>query len=212
MSKQTNQPKTYTTARGVTVEFNPLSPFEMKEIHELVPEPLLPTRRLETAVEGYTEEEPLAEDDLQSDEERRQWRAYVRARQLAAEERSALTLKYIFVEGLKFEQGNMEAWLAKRRRWNLPIPEDEVELLALYAQTEVIGSAEDVEKITEGVMGQQGVDEATLKAVRATFQRPVQREAVGRAGSAQGEVDLQPAHGGNEGGEGVGRAAAHAVL
>ena len=61
-------------------------------------------------------------------------------------------------------------------------------------------------------MAKQGVDEATLKQVSATFQRALRRDAAGTVADTEGEVELQPALSGDEGGKGVGRDPAEPIL
>lgn len=198
MSKNRNERQTYVTAMGKTVEFIGVSPFEINEIQQLVELPPVPTRKIETAVPGYSEEEPLSEEDLRDDEERRIWTEYVRQRDAASAKRNELVTNFILLEGIRFDLDEMEAWKAKRKRWGLPVPDDEKELHLAYVKTAVIGSVEDVNNIVAGVVSKQGVDEATLKSIQSTFQRTVRRETAGDAAPAQGEVDLQPAHVGDE--------------
>lgn len=190
--------QTYTTAKGKTVEFLGVSPFEVDEVRQLVDIPAAPTRTVETAIAGYTEDEPLSEDDLRSDEERRIWAEYVKERDAAKAKQDRLVMDYILLEGIRFDMDDLEAWTAKRRRWGLPVPEDEREMMLAYVKTAVIGGVDDLNAITTGIFAMQGVDEATLKSVQATFQRSVRRETPGLTAAAESEVDVQPAHAGDE--------------
>lgn len=198
MSRSRNEQQSYTTAKGKTVEFLGVSPFEVDEIRQLVEIPPVPTRKIETAVPGYSEEEPLSEEDLRDDQERRIWAEYVRERDKAKAQQEKLVMEFILLEGIRFDMDEMEEWEAKRKRWGLPVPEDERTLMLKYVQTAVIGSVEDLNAITAGIFAKQGVDEATLKSIQSTFQRTVRRETASDAVPAQGKVDFQPAHVGDE--------------
>lgn len=212
MSSSNKEQDFYTTALGQRVEIVGVSPLEIDEIQHLVPIPEAPKRTVQTDVPGFTEIQELTEDTLFNDEERATWAEYVAQRRAAERERSELVTNFLFLEGTRFDMTSLEQWKAKRLRWRLPVPEDERDLQIAYYRTAVIGSVKDLNAIVEKVMAKQGVDEATLKQVSATFQRALRRDAAGAVADTEGEVELQPALSGDEGGKGVGSDPAESVL
>lgn len=168
--------QTYVCASGKEVRFVGLSPFEIDEVKALVPLPEVPTRQIQTAVADYQEVEALSADDLRDEDERQRWAAYETELAAAKAERDRLLMNFLLTEGIEFDLEGMEAWEQKRRRWNLPVPANEQELKATYVKTAIIGSVADLDAIIQGVMRKQGLDEATLKSVQATFQRAIRRD------------------------------------
>lgn len=212
MSQKERDVEKYTTTLGETIEIVGLSAFEIDEVAKSVVMPTVPTRTVETAVPGFSETQELTEESLEDDDERLAWAEYVKARDEATVKRNRLTSNFVLLEGTRFEMSGLEAWKTKRQRWSLPIPDDELELRILYYQTAIIGGPTDLQEITQKVMRRVGVDEATLKQVSSTFQRPLRGETADGTARAEGQVELQPALPGDEGGEGVERAAAEPVL
>ena len=198
------------TARGERVEIVGASPFEMGEVVNTVPLPEVPTRATTVEALGFEELEQLTADSLQNDEERQIWAKYVKDRDAAERQRRELATNFMLLEGTRFsmEPEKVEAWKAKRAKWKLPIPEDEIELQIAYYRTAIIGSTDDLEIITQKVMARVGVDEATLKQVQSTFQHSPQGNGADGTQRAAGRVELQSALSGDEGSQGVGSGAA----
>lgn len=196
---RSNAATPYTTALGKTIMILGVSPFEIEQVRATVPVPEVPKRKVETALPGYSEVEELNADNLTTDEERKEWADYVVARRTAEEQRNTLVANFIMVEGTTFEMDEMEAWTARRQRWNLPIPDDPIELRIAYFRTAIIGSVEDLNSIMGIVMKRQGVDEVTLKNVSATFQHTVRENANRATADAQREMELLERVPGSEG-------------
>lgn len=163
----------YTTSRGFVVEIIGLSPFEITDLLKSVPLPEVPTRVVVTDVPGYSEVEQLRADDLRDDEEKAIWAHYVAEHGAATQKRQELATDYVLLEGTRFSMDDLESWKAKRTKWGLSIPEDELDLQRLYFRTHIIGGGEDIKAISDKIAAKSGVDEATLKQAQSTFQRPV---------------------------------------
>lgn len=183
-----NEDNFYTTSLGVRVEILAVSPWEMEDIKNSVPVPPVPTRVLETAIPGHTEHEELTEEVVMTDEERAAWQTYVAARDAATKLRTEKATNFMLLEGTRVEgyEQALEAWVAKRRRWNLPVPDDELERRIAFFRTGVLGGKDDLEEIVGRIMRRQGVDEATLNSVRTTFRRAVRGDAAGAAEQPEG--------------------------
>lgn len=201
MAKKSN---TYETATGRVITLRPISPFEIDEVRRTVEVPKAPVRKIQTALPGYEEEEPLSLDlpDL-TDEERASLRRHERELAAANTEINQRVTDFLLVEGIEFDLEGLEEWKARRIRWKMPIPDDDQELRIAYVRTAIIGSLGDIEEIMARLTVGHDLDEREMASVRDTFRRRLRRDALVQTPDAEREVDIQQPPDRDAGGESV---------
>lgn len=180
---------TFTTSRGKVVTFLPIATL-LDKIRASHPMPKPPTYKVETKL-GGVEIHEHNETTLETDEEKTAWANFqMQLAEAQAELNRALT-RAILMRGLVFEYPSNYDWIKEQEFLGIKVPEDANERRLHYAETEVMGSVDDYEGVTLGVMGASGVSEDLLKQMDASFRRSlgrVERDAVEPVADSTGQV------------------------
>lgn len=187
---------TFTTSRGITVtclsiatlldkldsQFTPPQPptYEVptatgaKEIHahshriEKVPE--LDAEGKETG--KFIERE---ETTLETDEDRAVWADYLRRRRDNAAAHQRAISRLILLRGIDFAMPTDDTWVRTQELVGMTVPEDPLERRLHYAETEIVGNAQDMEELVVRTFLQSGVDEEVVRQMEKSFRRSLGR-------------------------------------
>lgn len=184
----------YITAKGAKVRFIGVNPTLIDKLNSAGNMPDVPYREIEISELGEVQKEPLSANDLQTDEEIRQWAEYVEKRDAILQKRNDNFLKAIFFHGVEIDDSTLDEWKQEQEEvWGLEVPNNRVDLKVDYVNSEVIGNAEDLGNMIAGVLGKSGVPKDQLEEMRATFRGALRGETVSETGeeSAEGEVAME---------------------
>lgn len=190
--------KFYRTSTGIGLTLTGVSPMLIAKLQTIGMEPEVPTRKMvldfdtPEGEEPLTQEEPLTENDLQDNEERKRWAEYIQKKEALTVARNDAFIKAIFAKGVKVDLSRLDAWKEEMEYFGIPIPTHPLDLKVQYIQTEAMGSAQDMVEIITGVLGQSGVQEEDLKDVKAMFQNSIRRNTPGETIDAEGQVAVEP--------------------
>lgn len=189
--------KLLVTSTGVALTLVGVSPMLIAKLQSVGKEPEVPTRKmaldfdLAEGDEPTYQEEPLTAEDLQDEDERRRWAAYVKQRDALNTERNDRFVKAIFAKGVKVDMTRIDQWKEEMEYFGIDIPTHPLDLKVEYIQTEAIGNAQDMVNVITGVLGQSGVQEEDLAEVKNMFQRSVRRDAPGETIDTEGQVAVE---------------------
>lgn len=195
-----DEKQTYTTARGVTVEFLPI-PRLLDKLQaaraEAMPKP--PTYKVEV-IGGRTEEhehdeKTIAEPDT-PEADKQAWAQYKEKLAELDDDYNSKLARLVLTRGIRYEPHQNGDWVAEHEWLGLHVPDDPRERALHYIETEVIGGQADIQEIILGVWRASGVPEELISQIEAAFQRALGRAGGNQAGesdSAEGPVVVQRA-------------------
>ena len=190
--------KFYQTSTGIGLTLLGVSPMLIAKLHTIGADPEIPTRKMvldfdtPDGEEPAVQEEPLSEDDLQDDEERKRWAEYIKAKNAVDSKRNDAFVKAIFAKGVKVDLTRLDQWKEEMEYFGVEIPTHPLDLKVQYIQTEAVGNAQDMVEIITGVLSQSGVQDEDLKEVKSMFQGAVRRSTPGETIDAEGQVAVEP--------------------
>lgn len=173
--------RTYTTARGVVVTISPnppLSQAALKTALELewldagrsLPEK--PTFQIPAAggkvLETHEHDEETIKDDPEAAQAWAHWKAESAAFQEQLRDRQ---MRVFILDCLEFDIP--PEWEARARAAKIKVPADPDERKLFFAQTRVLGDAQDILQTMKIAAELAGVSEKQLAAFRDSFRRPV---------------------------------------
>lgn len=194
VANEDNRTRTYITARGVRVTLRAAPPMietavkaaletEWREEGRL---PQKPTYEIQTAA-GETETHEHDEKTIADDSEAaRAWLDWQAATAAFSAELFNRTRRAFIVDCLEFEID--PGWEKKARAKKLRVPEDEWERKVFYAETEVLGHADDFIALMTIPAELAGVPAQQLVAVREAFRRQMEVRQGQAAGDAQAKA------------------------
>lgn len=189
--------RTFTTSRGVTVEFQNIKVL-LETLNAQYREPEPPTYEVETAT-GAREKHAHDATTLETEADKAAWEDYQQKRAAAENLLSEALVKMALLRGIKFEMPQDGAWVKEQQMMMLQIPTDPLERKLHYLTTEAFVTAEDYERLMAGVMAESGMPEEVLQQAEATFRGDMGTDAA-RETSATPERHVladQPALRGN---------------
>lgn len=184
----------YVTENGTVLILNGISPLFIAKLQSVGTLPDVPVRKVKLELDGLEDtfqEEPLSEEDLQDDDERRRWKAYVEERDEVLTRRNNGFMKAVFAKGVTVDLANLEAWREDQEYYGLTVPTHPTDLKVEYIQTEVVTNAEDMVGIITGVLGKSGIPQEELESVRSMFRGSLRRSSTTEAEAAEGEVAVE---------------------
>lgn len=199
--------KTIFTSKGVALDLIGISPLLIAKLQNAGELPEVPKRKvsLDFAMDGEEgendfQEEELSEDDLQDEDERKRWDAYVAKRDAVLTKRNEGFLKAIFAKGVSVDMTRLEDWKMDMEYFELEVPDHPLALKVEYIQTEAIGNTEDMVEVITGVLGESGIPEEDLAEIRASFRDSIRRNTAGETVDSEVEMDVEPDVHGDESG------------
>lgn len=185
----------YETEEGKKLILHGVSPLLLQKLQSSGTMPDVPTRKTQLDLDGFEptfQEEPLSEDDLQDDDEKRRWAKYVEERDEVLRKRQDRFMKAIFDKGTSLlEEGDIETWKEDMEYYELEVPTNPRDVKVQYVQTEIVKNAEDMVGIVSGVLAKSGVPADEVENMRAMFRSSLRRRTVGEIESADGEMVLE---------------------
>jgi hypothetical protein len=187
--------KTFTTERGVTIEVVPI-PLFLDKIRKAHAEPALPTYA-EALAGGAVQQVPItaemaatwqAEDPATWAEHAGAWAAYQAEKAAADRLLNDRIQRAVFSRAVVVELPVDDRWVRDQEAFGIPVPTDPTERYAHYIETEVVGGAMDIVRITALASGMDLGEEA-LRAAEDSFRRVLQRQAPGGAADRARPVD-----------------------
>lgn len=198
--------KTFTTSRGVTVEFIGIAPLLDKlEAQRLKTLPKPPTYTPPTAAgfvpqpiphhhykikvsekneEGIEQEIEKWDSTLETDEDRANWNAYqdqLKAAQAAYTKTFART---VLLRGVKVDRPASDDWIKEQEFMGYEVPEDPFERHYYWLETEVVTTKEELEQIVMGVLAASGVSEEVISDMEESFRSELGRSTAERTNEA----------------------------
>ena len=178
--------KTYTTSKGITVEFlNCQTLLDKLRTSRKVIDP--PTYTVKTMT-GASEIHAHDKTTIRNEAEKADWETYQNAKLLADLEYSQALLKLCLLRGIKYPEPVDDAWAKEQAYLGITVPTDPIEKRLHYITTEVLETqdAVDAENIMLGVFEASQVPAEVLSRMADSF-----RGSVGK--SERDETD-RPEH------------------
>lgn len=185
--------KTYTTTRGVEVEFLPI-PLLLEKLQSQHPQPQPPTYTVKTAT-GNVEVHPHDETTLETDADRQAWQEYLQQAAAAKRKLDLALMRLIMLRGIKVLTEPAPDWAEEQEFIGIEVPTDPRQRRMHWLETEVFANQTDYMAIVTGVMEASGVPEEVIQDAEATFRGPVEQDSAARVAAAVASevVDHQPA-------------------
>lgn len=185
--------QTYTTTRGRAITILPMPPMMREHLRSALaaeweeaghPLPEKPTYVLKTAAG----DEETHEHDEQSvaqagADAKAAWQAWQDREAEFDNELKLRTIKAMIIDCLEFEID--PTWAAKAKAKKMRVPADEWERKIFFAETEVIGSGEDITTIIETAAKLTGVDARMVDAAHDSFRGGLEKTDAAETAPAQ---------------------------
>ncbi len=173
--------KTYKTSLDKEIEIKPIPPLLVAKVQQAISfkadslyPATKPTYEVVDAGGGVQTFEHNA-DSVSTPEERAAWDEYQTAQQKRTTYLNEQMLNFFLSRGLVIELPADDGWATSQEYWGVEVPTDPQKRLLHYIQTEILGSAQDIEGLTVAIMGATGVDGEALDAARASFRGDVRQ-------------------------------------
>ena len=176
--------QTYTTPRGRAITILPMPPMMREHLqaalkaeweesgHPLAAKPTYAIKTAAGAEETHEhDEQSIALPEYAADKDA--WQAWQTAEAEFDGELKLRTLKAVIIDCLEFEID--PAWTAKAKAKRMRVPADEWERKLFFAETELIGSGEDITAIIETAARLTGVDARLVDAAHESFRGGVEK-------------------------------------
>jgi len=187
--------QTYKTSLGTEITISPIPPMLVAKVEQAArkkAQELYPATRPMYEVTDAGGGTQLLEHDAASvstPEERAAWDAYQTALTNRAGYVNEKLLNFMLSRGLAIELPADDTWAKNQEFWGVEVPTDPQARIQHYIQTEVLGSAQDIEDLTVAIMGATGVKTEVLEAARASFRGDL-RQGSGSPGSTGGPIPV----------------------
>lgn len=192
--------RTFTTSRGVVLEFLPIPTF-LEKIYIQHPLPQPPTYSVKT-VAGAVETHVHDTTTLETDEDRAAWDAYQKNLKDSQEKLNLALMRVVLLRGIKVDLPADEGWIQEQAFIGLSVPDDPRERKIYWLETEVLASKEDYAAVVAGVMEASGVPEEAVRQAEETFRGALGGEkAAGLTAPSNGHAvdDVEPVRAGASG-------------
>lgn len=170
---QDEAPRVFVTSMGIEVPLRPISPLLMQRVHASVPLPQPPTYEVEIVGGAkqtfYHDAESVAEDP----EAKKLWEQYQEDLASARSLRNSRALRVMLYKGTAMPMPEGDDWLEEHRFLGLDVPDDPRERYQYYMETEVLGSAEDVQGLMSAISELMGVKAEDVNAAIDSFRDPM---------------------------------------
>lgn len=194
------------TTAGIEVPFTPISMQFIRDMEEGIKQEFLengkpvnpPMYKVET-VNGGEEWHEHNETTIETDEEKRLWLDYIKAKDELTKFTNDERSKYIMLEGVLLDPPENDEWLKKYKRWhvkNIPDVTDREGLKIFWLMRELFKTPEDVMSITSEIMksSMSGVDPEDIKKMedsfRSAMRAPTSNESITPTSSG-GETNME---------------------
>lgn len=189
--------KTYTTSRGIEIEFRPVSKELMLRFSVANPQPEIPTYELKSEITGTVTRIPLDEKSLRekpeqfTPEQHTAWKVYV-------EKNADFIMRFIkfFCLYIKVKDGLFDEWRSKiiteYEFLEVPFPNNELANRFDWLTSEVLATVEDYENVAIGVFEASGVPADLLQQVSDSFRGDIQRDSDHPTGDSAEQVESVP--------------------
>lgn len=181
--------KTFTTSRGIEIEFLPI-PTLLEKLQAQHRMPAPPTYEIKAAT-GAVERHPHDETTLETDADKAAWADYqTRLKEATASYNLAL-MRLIMLRGIKVDVPEPNGWVHEQEYIGITVPTDPLERRMHWLETEALANEADYMAVVSGVMEASGVPEEVVAQAQATFRGEVERKGAGgpAAGSNGKELD-----------------------
>lgn len=159
--------KTFTTSRGVVLEFLPIPALlEKLQAQHKLPDP--PTYEVKTAT-GIVEHHTHDETTLESGADKAAWAEYQRDLKDKTAALNLALMRLVMLRGVKVQLPADDTWIAEQRFIGLTVPDDPLERKMHWLETEALASANDYAQMLAGVMAASGLSEEVVQQAEATF-------------------------------------------
>lgn len=189
---QEEAPRVFVTSMGVEVPLRPISPLLMQRVHASVPLPQPPTYEVEIVGGAkqtfYHDEESVAEDP----EAKRLWNQYQDDLAEARALRNTRALRVMLYKGTAMQMPEGDDWIEEHRFLGLDVPDDARELYQYYMETEVLGTAEDVQGLMAAISELMGVKAEDVNAAIDSFRDPVGQRGDGETAEGIAQTRESP--------------------
>lgn len=162
-------PDVLTTSKGASVKLIGLNPARLTRLQTAGKMPDVPYREIPNDL-GVPQRENLSANDLQDDDERARWAAYLEECNVIEEKRNENVMKYIFTEGFDVDLTDIDEWAREEvEEYGLEVSEKRIQRRMDFINARVLGTAEDLGNIMAGVLERTGVPADMLDEVRNSF-------------------------------------------
>lgn len=159
----------FETSKGAKIKLLGVSPMLIQKTQTAGTLPPVPTREMATAF-GEAQKDELSAEDLQTDEEKRQWREYEAARDAVLEKRQQNFFRAVFSKGTEVDETEIEDWKREQvEDWGWDVPENRLDVKVEYIQTELITTPEELIELVLAVLEKSNLPEEAMAEARATF-------------------------------------------
>lgn len=173
-------PDVFTTSTGAKVRLIGLNQQRVETLRNAGKMPPKPFRVMVTDFGGEQKEE-LSESDLQTDEEKEQWRKYKEDMAEIERKRDLNVMRYTFTSGFEvidLTDEKIEEWKWEEENvWENEVPDNKIDTLLGYINSKVIGNNDDYAEIMAGIMERSGVPADALDELRDSFRSQVRRNS-----------------------------------
>ncbi len=163
--------KTFTTSRGITIEFLPI-PTLLEKLQAQHPTPEPPTYEVKTAA-GPVEKHAHNETTLETDEDKAAWADYQARLKAARDKFNSALMRLVMLRGIKADLPEGNAWIEEQEFIGLSVPEEPHERKIYWLETEVLANEADYMAAVSGVMEASGVPEEVISEAQASFRGPL---------------------------------------
>lgn len=176
---------TYTTGVGKEFKLTPSSPYQIENYRLAFteqfeadnPKPKQPTYRTETAGGGF-EELPMDETSAETPEQIAEVLAFKDHDDRLNNHVSTRLLDVMIVENVVANPQADKQWLAKKKFFNVKLPEDEVELKLYYVREHLLFDPDDggdFAALPTAIMQLSGIRQQAVAAGKATFRNTLRK-------------------------------------
>lgn len=175
--------KSYTTSRGVNIDFLPISRETLLRFRAANPEPKPPTYDVLTGL-GIKETHVHDKTTVQTLEERAALEAYEQAQA----QYTLHYLRFFVLRGLEIH-ATIDDWLAEQSFIGLPRLDNKAEERFEWITNCVLATSEDYKAVMLGVIEASGVPEDLLLQIDATFHGQLQGTDTQAASDSRKDMD-----------------------
>lgn len=187
--------KTFTSAKGVTVDLVPVSQFKLDSLRQSQASDLEapPTYTVEI-VGGASEEHSLDEISAKNSGRLDEWNAYLERKKKQDNENNKSTMDLCFYDGVKVDvPGEDSEWQKVSEKLKIKVPSDPVDRKLHYIYTEVLVGGDDIAGLFAAVLAVSQLDPKVVAKIRNSFRAKKERDADSAAEKEEAELaDKQP--------------------
>lgn len=171
-------PDVFTTSKGAKVRLIGLNPARLDRLQAAGKMPDVPYREIPNDL-GAPQKENLSADDLQDDDERARWAAYLKECQLVEDKRNENVMKYIFTDGFEVDESQIAEWEQEEiEEYGLDISPRRIQKRMDFINAKVLGTAMDLGNIMAGVLERTGLPADMLDEVRNSFRGNIRQNTL----------------------------------